>query len=244
MERKKNILIVVFLILPFLLFASEKERIYNAYVQNKMNDWKVVIDKMGRKNPNNVHFVAELVNYEYGYIGYCLGVDQKKEAKHYLELAENRLEWLEENSFNPSIIHAYKSAFYGFRIGLSPIKAPVIGPKSMKQGELAVAADSTNSMAYIQQGNAQFYMPAVFGGSKTEAIKRFKKAEKLMTLNGRPDEDWNYLSLLVLIGQSYEELKNWDLAKEYYNRALKAEPEFKWVKDELLPGLIKKMNDE
>ncbi len=100
-------------------------------------------------------------------------------------------------------------------------------------------------MGYVQQGNAQFYMPPVFGGSKTEAIAKFKTATELMTQNGSSVEnDWNYLSLLVLIAQSYEEMEKWEQAKKYYNRALAVEPDFMWVKNELLPGLIKKQNDE
>jgi hypothetical protein len=44
----------------------------------------------------------------------------------------------------------------------------------------------------------------------------------------------------VLIAQSYEEMEKWEQAKKYYNQALAVEPEFKWVKNELLPGLLKK----
>jgi len=245
MEGKKSIVILLLLALPVLLFASEKTRIYQAYIHNRMGDWKTVIDEMESRKTSDTSFIAELLNYQYGYIGYCLGVEKDKEARNYLKLAEDNLQTLEDKGVNPSIIHAYKSAFYGFKIGLSPIKAPILGPKSVNQAEQAIEANPAEPFAYIQQGNAQFYMPPVFGGSKTEAIEKFQKAVKLMTQhNESVENDWNYLSLLVLIAQSYEEMENWEQAKIYYNKALAVEPEFEWVKNELLPGLIKKEHDE
>jgi tetratricopeptide (TPR) repeat protein len=245
MERKKYSIILVLLLLPLLMTASKKERIYKAFIHNQMQDWKAVIDEMENEKNKNACFLAELVNYQYGYIGFCIGMEQDKLAKRYLELAEENVDNLDDNNFQPSLVHAYKSAFYGYKIGLSPIKAPILGPKSVKQAELAVEADSTEPLGYIQQGNAQFYMPPVFGGSKTEAIKKFLKAMNLMEQNKAGlKNDWNYLNLLVLIAQSYEEMEKWEQAKIYYNQALAFEPEFEWVKNELLPGLIKKRNDE
>jgi tetratricopeptide (TPR) repeat protein len=97
-------------------------------------------------------------------------------------------------------------------------------------------------MGYIQNGNSQFYMPPVFGGSKTEAVAHFKKAEILMESNkAQLVNDWNYLSLLALIGQSYFAMEDYKNAKIYYEKALNVEPNFLYVKNELLPELIKKL---
>ncbi len=52
--------------------------------------------------------------------------------------------------------------------------------------------------------------------------------------------DWNYLSLLALIGQSYFAMEDYKNAKIYYEKALKVEPDFLYVKNKLLPELIKK----
>jgi tetratricopeptide (TPR) repeat protein len=120
------------------------------------------------------------------------------------------------------------------------MKAPFLGPKSIKHSKLAMEQNPENPMGYIQYGNSQFYMPPVFGGSKQEAINHFKKAELLME-NGNIKNDWNYLSLLALIGQSYSALNDYKNAKMYYEKALKTEPNFLWVKKELMPELLKKM---
>jgi len=223
--------------------ASNRADIYNAYISNRMDLWKKVIDVMHGDNLNN-DVLAELINYQYGYIGYCIGFDKKDEARKYLNLAEKNLGILEKGKYNPSMIKAYRCAFYGFRLGLNKLSAPVNGLKSLENAKSAMALDSTNYFAHIQFGNVQFYMPAAFGGSKKEGIRYLLKAKKIMEKN--PDDliyNWNYLSLLVLIGQSYTYTNDMPSAKKVYESILEKEPAFLYVKNELYPELLKKMNN-
>ncbi|WP_449303665.1 tetratricopeptide repeat protein, partial [Porphyromonas endodontalis] len=81
--------------------------------------------------------------------------------------------------------------------------------------------------------------PSIFGGSKEEALKYYLKAEQFLLKNGI-DRDWNLLSLWAQIGLTYEELDNPQKAELYYRKALNAEPQFKWVRDELYTNLKKK----
>ena len=186
--------------------------------------------------------MLELTNYQYGYIGWSIGNNKNKEAYKYLYLAEDNLKILEKARYKASIVNSYRSAFYGFRISLNVLKAPFIGPKSLKCAKLAMKQDEMNPFGYIQYGNCQLYMPGVFGGSKSEALVNFKKAEQIMEHNGlQLAEDWNYLSLLTAIGQSYLKLKNYKLAKFYYDKVLRVEPRFLWVKNELYPELLRKI---
>jgi tetratricopeptide (TPR) repeat protein len=205
-----------------------------------MHRWKSIIDEMENSINKTQKLLSELVNYQYGYIGYCLGEEKIDEAEKYLELAEDNLEELQKAGVESSLVSAYKSAFYGYHIGLKKMKAPFLGPKSIKFSKLAMEQNPENPMGYIQYGNSQFYMPPVFGGSKQEAVDHFIKAEQLME-KGDIKNDWNYLSLLALIGQSYTIMENYKKAKEYYEKALNIEPNFLWVKKELMPKLIKKM---
>lgn len=242
MERSKYIL-MVFMIVVFgfeSASAGWKGEIYQAYIDNRMDRWKEIIDRMEREKTNTKTYLSQLVNYQYGYIGWCIGKDKKAVAKNYLELAERNLELLEEHA-DASFIHAYKSAFYGFKIGLSQIRAPIYGPRSVRHARLAIEEDKENPLGYIQYGNSQFYMPPIFGGSKEEAIVYFQKARELMERDpGQIKNDWNYLSLLTVIAQSYEHIGEYERAKEYFEKILKIEPEYKWVKDELYPQFLQK----
>jgi tetratricopeptide (TPR) repeat protein len=85
-------------------------------------------------------------------------------------------------------------------------------------------------------------MPAAFGGSKELAIENYQKAEKLMESSASEiKENWNYISLLLAIGKAHDETANYKMAKVYYEKILKIEPRFAWVKNELYPNILKKV---
>ena len=239
MERQKYIVILILLIFGSLgAMASYKTDIYKAYISNNMNEWKKVMDRMNLETKRDNEFLLELLNYQYGYIGWCIGNKENEQAKKYLSLAEKNIEILEKQSFELSILNAYKSAFYGYKVGLNKLQAPFIGPKSVESAKKSIELDKNNPFGYIQIGNSEFYMPSVFGGSKTVALENFKKAENLMERNPEKiKNDWNYLSLLAMIVMSCKELKQYELAKDYCEKALKTEPEFLWIKMDLYPEI-------
>ena len=247
MERTKRFTIVA-LLLTFSLFtlsAQYKKDIYNSYINSNMVGWKMVIDEMERKQDKSDAFLLELINYQYGYIGFCMGNNDKKQVKTYLELAENNLEELEKTSLNPSYVDAYKSAFYGYSIGLNKLKAPFVGPKSVNAAKRSMELNPSNPLGFIQYANAQFYMPPVFGGSKDEAIKYYKRAQAIMEKDPEMiKNDWNYLSLLTNIAEAYTQINEYDKADAYYKLIMEVEPNFLWVKNELYPTFIKKRNNE
>lgn len=53
-------------------------------------------------------------------------------------------------------------------------------------------------------------------------------------------ENWDYLSLLTLITQSYIATNNIDEAKAYFQKIFKVKPNYSWVKNELHPQFLKK----
>ena len=113
--------------------ANEKLLIYNAYLTNDMKTWKNIIEKINVENGKSNERNLELLNYEYGYIGWCLGTKNKKEAKIYIDKGEKRIETLVKNKYKLSVIYAYKSAFNGYQIALNKSKAPFYGGKSAEK---------------------------------------------------------------------------------------------------------------
>jgi hypothetical protein len=243
MEKSKFGLIFLYICFIFNgVGANYKSIIYEAYYSNQMQLWKDVIDQMNTVKPKNNEFYLELMNYQYGYIAWCIGTEKKEEAEKYLGLATENLKILEKNKYKLSMVNAYKSAFYGYRIGLNIWVAPIVGPKSMECAKLAINLDSNNALGYIQCGNVENYMPAFFGGSKTEALKYYLKAQKLMELHTSDmDKNWNYLSLLTTIAQVYIDMQDYKAACSYYVKILNIEPNYLWVKNDLYPKLLKKL---
>lgn len=247
MERPK---LKLTLLLYFVVSAAfgqgaYRSEIYSAYIGNRMDDWKNAIDRMESNGRLTEREKLELVNYQYGYIGWCVGNDRPEEAKKYLKKAEAVLEELSADNRNMSVVLAYRSAFYGYKIGLNKVAAPFLGPKSADSAEKSVKLDPRNYLAYVQLGNIQFYMPAVFGGSKKEALSHFLKAESLLSESASGTAgNWNYLSLLVLIAQSYSYTGDLVSSKKYLEKILSIEPGFLWVKNELYPQITNKIKEK
>lgn len=246
MERTKHIIIAVALSLSLsVVLASNRTSIYQAFIGNKMEEWKRTVDDMEQKQPFHNDQLLELVNYQYGYIAWCIGNQRMKEARIYLDRAYSTLKKLKENQGNASIVSAYEAAFYGFEIGLAQYKAPYYGLKSIDAVKNALALDPKNWMAYIQSGNIQYYMPAIFGGSKNEALQLYKKAQVLMEKDpNNIHENWNYLNLLLQLGEGHAQRKDFDQAAAYYEKIISLEPRFLWVKNELYPKIIEQINQQ
>ncbi len=238
MVRKSSVTLVLIFLCVALALAGYKHDIYEAFINKDMASWKIAMDKMEASASLTQAQVLELINYQYGYIGWCLGADKNQEAKKYLDKAEAAALLLIKKQYKESQAHAYLAAFYGFRVSLSILKAPTMGPKCLEQVELALSKDKQNPFAYLQRGNALYYRPTLFGGSKEKAIPYFLKAEQLMVAHD-VKEDWNYLNVLALIGLGYLETGQPKKADQYFKKALALEPRFSWVKDELVPKLRK-----
>lgn len=238
-NNKRFLHFLILLVTTISVYSiNEKSLIYNAYLGNDMKMWKNIIEKMNDENGKSNERNLELLNYEYGYIGWCLGTKNKKEAKIYIDRGEKRIELLEKTQYKLSMIYAYKSAFNGYQIALNKSKAPFYGGRSVKDAEKSIKLDANNYFAYIQLGNIDYFKPALFGGSKKNAMVFYQKAEKLM-MKSDVKADWNYLSLITQIAKGYEELEDDKNAEIYYKKALTFAPNFKWVKNELYPTFLK-----
>lgn len=241
MEGKKYLLLMTFLLTCGLLWGQSNMSIYNAYASGDMKRWKYAMDSIDAVQKKTNKELLDLINYQYGYVAWCIGENRLDDAKRYLKKAINNVEWLEQKRYNESMTYAYKAAFIGFEIGLAKYKAPIIGMKSLEYANKSVSIDNSNAFGYLQLGNIYFYMPKVFGGSKSEAMGYYLKSLKMMESgNEYKTTNWNYLNLLVNIISGYMEMRQSDESKKYCIKALTVEPRFDWVKNELYPQVLKK----
>ncbi len=239
-QIKSAILILCFVLTYYGLDASNKSAIYTAFIKNDFRVWKAEIDRIQRiKNKSN-NQMLELINYQYGYIGWCLELKKEKEARKYLDLLTNNNRILERWNYKPGLVNAYKAAIYGFHVRLDRMKAPYYGPLSVNYLNKAMDLDANNWFIHILEGNTRYYMPTIFGGSKSEALKSFLKAKNLMEENiTLISDNWNYMNLLISIAKSYTELGNFLMAEKYYQKIIRIEPNILLAKNKLEPKLKK-----
>ncbi len=241
MERSK----CIFLILVCMMFTSmngQNKLIYEAYISGDMRAWE---GEMTTLKPTTDEEMLELVNYQYGYIGWCIDQKKNNEANKYLKKAEKMVDILEDKDYQESTLLAYKAAFIGFEIGMNPVKAPFIGMRSLSYAEESEKLDAENYFTYLQLGNIDFYMPKVFGGSKTEAIAHYLTSLELIEKDKQKlVYNWNYLSILAIIIEAYYQIGEYDKAEEYCKKTLSIEPDFLWVKNTLYPKIRASLNLE
>jgi len=240
MERTGYYILALAVIFSLKTEAQTKYQsiIYNSYISGNMENWGSAIKNMAEQKHNNTEYIIELINYQYGYIAWCIDHKKEREAGYFISEMEDNLTYLGKTAGETAIFHAYTAALYGFKIGLNNWKAPVFGKKSMHHAKTALEKDSLNVQANLEMGNIWNYMPEIFGGSKTKAMHYYSRALRIFENQySELHNNWNYLNLLVLAGQTAHKRGHKQTAIDFYEKALKFEPQFQWVRNELLPPL-------
>ncbi len=217
--------------------------LYQAYLLDRMDNWKVVMDQMEKdySSTSDPVLLYDLLEAEYGYMGWLVSEKQKDEAEELLKKANRHMDLLTEQGLDNARVYSLKGAFYGFQIMLEPAKAPKLGRLSMEANEKAIELDPEEPQVWLEKANMDYYRPPIFGGSKKKAVPSYKKAVELF--ESSPDdirENWLYMNSLVALGTAYEKTRKFSEAGEVYRKILKLEPSYKIVKEELYPQFLKK----
>lgn len=236
---KKTVLLFL-LLLPALLQAQlNHELLYNAYLTQDFQVWKNAIDE-AQNSKMTTRQLEELVNYECGYIGACLGEKKTTEAVRVMNSMERHLTVLENHNYQPAITNMYRSALCAFKITENKWQLIPLGTQSIKYAELAFEEDPKNPMIVGMKGNVDFFRPAIIGGSKKNALYNYEKATELFENQKQTTFNWNYLANLLSMAQAYEKTGNIQKAQMICEKMLTIAPNFKYVKEVYYPQLVKK----
>ena len=244
---KKNIYTSLIFILFFILFIknssaqSFKEQLFAAYTSGNVQVWETALQKA--KIERKV-FDLEIIVGEYGLIAFYLNKGKIDDAERLLDELEPVLEKGIQKFPNSASFLAIRAALFGYRISISPYKAPFLGAKSSGYMQRALSADKGNPYVQCELANSLFYRPSMFGGSKTEAIVHYEQCVNFMEKNADNSQNWYYLNALTTLGQSYEKTGQMQKAKAVYEKALRYAPNFVWLKTQLYPNFLKKLNEK
>ncbi len=218
--------------------------IYRGYLTGDMKLWEKGMNDLQlsyNREPDGCTLYT-LTEARYGYTGYLLGTGDKSAARDLIDALEKDVELLSTYPEYAAEAGAFRISLLGFRMGLNPARAVVLGPKALKQLETAMEKGGNNAAVWIEKANSEAHMPAFAGGSKEKAAASFREALRLFEAGtGMSACNWRYLNTMVLLGQLLEKMDDWKGAREAYRRALKRAPDFEWVRDELLPAVEKKI---
>lgn len=232
-----------FVVMGYSVQAQEKtpqQKIYHAYIENDVALWTdgiAILQTQADNAPADMDALYELTKAQYGFIGYSLGKKKYDEAEKVLAAASKNVNQLLSKKGDWSNVHALRAGLYGLEIALSHLQAVVLVPKSTEHINKSLAIDNNNPVAWVEQGNLNYHLPSLFGGGVDIAIDNYVKSIELFEQNNDLAENWLYVHTLARLGMAYEKSNQQDKALAVYKKALKAEPNFEWVKDQLYPNL-------
>jgi tetratricopeptide (TPR) repeat protein len=207
--------------------------VYAAYVAGNTDSWERIL-KDNREKQMSPAEEYEFAFAHYGFIGYCISREEKQRARPYLDHVEKMTNRLMELYPDDARYIALRGALYGFRIFYQPQKAMFIGPKALRRVTEALEMDAECPHAWIENANKDYWMPEMFGGSKTKALAGYEKAISLMEKDPASIHDnWFYLSAHMVLASWNEERGRSFTARELYRKVRKIEPAFVWAREKL-----------
>ncbi|MFC2104541.1 tetratricopeptide repeat protein [Bacteroidota bacterium] len=248
MKTMTSILLIGILGLSCLKLSAQNDKLkeledkaYTAYVKSSVFMWKQIdleADKILKKDDTPVKNKIRAAKLKYGLLYTCLSNEDQETYEKYLDNTVNIIETLLKENPESSELHALNAAVMSVQMGFSPMKGMTLGAESGKHIGEALSLDASNPLAWRQNASSKYFTPKMFGGDINEAIKHYEHAIQLYEKNNLIN-DWIYLDALAWLGIAYQDTKQPEKAKATFEKALSIEPEFTWVKNSLLPSLIK-----
>jgi tetratricopeptide (TPR) repeat protein len=193
--------------------------------------------------PDNLLLQYHVAYAEYRLMTYLLN-REKDRFDPFADKAVDRLEKLLRTKPDWSETQALLSAVHGLQIAKSWTRAMMLGPKANQLAQQATGNDPGNPRAWLMHAAQKLNTPRMFGGSIDEALDAYEKAVDLF--EDKTDKDpleptWGYTDALVWLGITYERLDRDEEALAVFHKVLEVEPDYRWVKYNLLPALEGKL---
>ncbi len=248
---KTGILLTLLILLPLAvsrvlaqdaasLILEGKALITEGYNTNDMDRIKQAQALFQRARSDEEHAPHAL--YYLGFAEYRLAslnqstdqvVDHVNKGIHFLE---KMLEHDEGNAEGQALL----GSLTGWKAGIRPAQAMVLGPRSNQLFASARKADPDNPRIQLLVSISDYNKPAMFGGDKEQALAGFHRATQLF--EERPETDpllpsWGHADAYAWIGLIQMEFGRNTEAKAALDNALDIDPDHGWVNYVLMPQL-------
>ena len=190
-------------------------------------------------------------HYYLGYADYRISLFyQQKDPQRARQLLDRAIEHLEQairldNRFAEA--YALLSSCLGQKIRYEPASAMFLGPQSAEKMQAALALEPHNPRVVLLNALRLFFTPPMFGGSTEKGLAGFRQATELFARFKAADSlapDWGYEEAFAWVGLAYQQKGDFTRARQAFEQALTILPDYRWVKEILLPNLTKTMQQE
>lgn len=217
---------------------------YEAYlgsadVATVKNMWKSVVaeaqTEYGKNEKSSEHLFLLCLS-QFGLLNATMRDQDESLFDDYIDDAEENIETLIEMNKKAGEPKALLSALYGLKMAYSPWKGMYLGPRSGSLIEDAKAQAPGSALVWKLYANSKLFTPETFGGDIKEAIRAFEKSISLYQADPESArQNWFYLDTIAFLGQAYMKDGQTLKAIAILEKALTVEPQYAWVKMQLLP---------
>ena len=187
-----------------------------------------------------VHYYIALASQNLYYLIY-----DNEEQK--AELIKNAIEHLELSiKSNKKFAESWilLANMYGLKIGVDSKNTISLSKKQKKALRTALKLEPENPRRFLVSGRSAYFTPKAFGGGMEKAEKDLLQALELFSsyvAKSKAYPIWGHDETYVWLGQIAVKQKKFKAAEEYYQQALKLNPNYNWVSNYLMPQLKEKM---
>ena len=161
------------------------QQLYEAYTTRDMSVWEHYIDSADWDSLDTEQR-KQLLNYEYGFSAYILGVDLEK-GKKFIQRFASHLEMI-KSDLPEERYCAYLASVYTYQLAMNKTQLMKYAKGIYSNIQHAMKVNAEDPFVLSIQGNVEFYSPF---GSKKAALEYFQKADSLYDVAGADYERWN-----------------------------------------------------
>ena len=169
-----------------------------------------------------------LANYRLG-LNYSFDQQQDKAIKS-LERATEQLTELVKINNQDNESWALLAQVYGLRIAYQPMSGSELGPKAANALTAAQTISPNNPRVLLIKGVSKYNTPAMFGGSKHQALIELSHAIQQYSNDQYSEYHWGFAEAYTWRGLTQLELGNKEAALADWAKAVEISPNYGWAK--------------
>lgn len=211
--------LLILLMVSSMCYAQYSNcQLYEAYITRDMSVWEHYIDSADWDSLDTEQR-KQLLNYEYGFSAYMLGIDVEK-GKKLIQRFATHLEAI-KGELQEERYCAYLASVYTYQLALNRGQLVKYAKRIFSNIERAMELNPNDPFVLSMQGNVEFYSP--FGNKKT-ALGYYQKADSLYGIAGADYERWNRRAVQLTYIQCLDKQRRSDEAIALCEKLLAEEP--------------------
>ncbi len=203
-----------------------------------MTEWPELIKKAQAEysKTSSNQILEEIVRAQYGLIAFYIGGNKDDKALAVIDDAWKYLDLLKEAHPDEGWVYALTATFHSFKLMINPYRFFMKGITILNTIEQSEKLSPNDPDVRFFKANQTFYLPGYLGGNQKKGLDLYEALKNdLIQHPIREEHNWFHLLYLTSYGIACTHAKQYKNALEVYDTVLAIEPDYDWVRNELIP---------